>query len=259
MAQRRMFSLAVIDTDKFNDMPISARLLYYELGMRADDDGFVSSPKKIVKMIGCTEDDLKLLIAKGFVICFESGVIVITHWKMHNYIRSDRYRKTVFKNERSQLRLEGDVYSLSDLPPDSAVCLPCGIPSVDNLETQDRLGKDRLGKDSNTAHLHERFGRCWDVYPKKKGRQEALKAFKKIKPDDELLNAILEAVRQQGNTDQWQRDGGQFIPYPATWLNGRRWEDEPDKPVRPAGGKPDYSDPSRYEDVVEEMMHITEV
>ena len=138
-----MFTLAVIDTDKFNDMPISARLLYYELGMRADDDGFVASPKKIVKMVGCSEDDLKSLIVKGFVICFDSGVIVITHWKMHNYIQNDRYRKSIYQEERSKLKLDDNVYSLSDISVMDTEC----IHVVSELDTQDRLGKDRLGKD----------------------------------------------------------------------------------------------------------------
>ena len=122
MAQRRMFNLAVIDTDKFNDMPISARLLYYELGMRADDDGFIASPKKIIKMVGCSEDDLKALIVKGFVICFESGVIVITHWKMHNYIQTDRYKKSIYQEERSKLNLSNNIYSLNDVSKVDTEC-----------------------------------------------------------------------------------------------------------------------------------------
>ncbi len=116
MGSRRMFSLSVVDTDKFIDMPITARLLYYELGMRADDDGFISSAKKIVRMVGCSEDDLKLLIAKDYIICFESGIVVIKHWKMHNYIPKDRYHKTIFQEEYSKLQQENDVYTFSDTP-----------------------------------------------------------------------------------------------------------------------------------------------
>ena len=143
MAKRRMFSLSVIDTDLFNDLPISARLLYYELGMRADDDGFLSSPKKIIRMIGCTEDDLKILISKGFIICFNTGVIAITHWKMHNYIQKDRYSPTIYKDESSKLMLTNQIYRLSaDYSEDTN-----SIHSVSITDTQDRLGKDRLGKD----------------------------------------------------------------------------------------------------------------
>ena len=87
MANKRMFSLDVIDTDKFLDMPASTQCLYFQLGMRADDDGFVSSPKKIVKIANCSEDDLRLLASKGYIIPFESGIIVITDWNVNNSIR----------------------------------------------------------------------------------------------------------------------------------------------------------------------------
>ena len=112
MANRRMFSLDVIDTDKFMDMPLSAQALYFHLGLRADDDGFVASPKKIMKIVDCKQDDMKVLIAKGYVIPFESGLIVIRHWKMHNYIQTDRYRKTKHVAERERLELANNVYKL---------------------------------------------------------------------------------------------------------------------------------------------------
>ena len=106
MARKRMFSLDIIDTDIFLEMPQSSRLLYYELCMRADDDGFVSSPKKIIKTVGCSDDDFKVLIAKQFIIPFESGVIVIKHWRIHNTIRSDRSKETIHTEEKNQLILE---------------------------------------------------------------------------------------------------------------------------------------------------------
>lgn len=103
MAQRRMFSLKIIDTDLFLEMPHSTRLLYYELSMRADDDGFISSPKKILKMVGCSDDDFKILLSKKYLIPFESGVCVVRHWKIHNYIQKDRYSQTVYLQEKNQL------------------------------------------------------------------------------------------------------------------------------------------------------------
>ena len=142
-----MFSLAVIDTDRFNDMPVSARLLYYELGMRADDDGFVSSPKKIAKMSGCTEDDIKLLIAKGFVICFESGVIVITHWHINNAIRKDRKNDSIFLEEKQLLTIEKSGMYSKDLQIDNQMTTTCQ-PIDNQMTAQVRLGKDRLGKDN---------------------------------------------------------------------------------------------------------------
>ncbi|MBX4266583.1 phage replication initiation protein [Clostridium estertheticum] len=107
-----MFSLKIIDTDAFLDMPITSRLLYYDLSMRADDDGFVASPRKIQRMIGCSNDDLKLLMAKQFVIEFESGVCVIKHWKIHNYIAKDRYTPTFYKSEMAQLEESDGSYEL---------------------------------------------------------------------------------------------------------------------------------------------------
>lgn len=113
MAQKRMFSLSVVDTDKFLEMPISARLLYYELGMRADDDGFVSNWKKILLFTGLKEDDLKILIMKNFIIPFESGVIVIRHWRMNNYLQNDRTKPTIYQEELKELNLDNNnVYNL---------------------------------------------------------------------------------------------------------------------------------------------------
>lgn len=115
MAERRMFAKSVIDTDKFIELPASARLLYFDLGMRADDDGFVSNPKRIIRMTGGNETDLYNLIENGFLIPFDSGVIVVTHWKLHNYIQKDRYRETIYLNEKSQLKVsENKSYELKN-------------------------------------------------------------------------------------------------------------------------------------------------
>ena len=108
-----MFSLSVVDTDKFLQMPISARLLYYELGMRADDDGFVDNLQKILLFTGLKDDDVKILIAKQFIIPFESGVIVIRHWRMNNYLQNDRTKPTIYQEEYEQLGLDSNnVYNL---------------------------------------------------------------------------------------------------------------------------------------------------
>lgn len=142
MAERRMFAKTIIDSDMFLDMSLSTQALYFHLSMRADDDGFVNNPKKIQRMIGCGDDELKMLVAKKFIIPFESGICVIKHWKIHNYIQADRYKETVYKEEKTQLALkENKAYKLMDTS--------C-IQNVSNLETQVRLGKDRLGKDNNT-------------------------------------------------------------------------------------------------------------
>ena len=103
MAERRMFAKTIIDSDLFLDMPSSTQCLYFHLSMRAGDDGFINNPKKIQRFIGSSDDDLKLLIAKNFIIPFDSGVVVIKHWKIHNYIRNDRYKETLYLEEKAQL------------------------------------------------------------------------------------------------------------------------------------------------------------
>jgi hypothetical protein len=144
MAERRMFAKTIIDSDAFIDMPLSTQALYFHLSMRADDDGFINNPKKIQRMIGASDDDLKVLIMKRFIIPFESGIVVIKHWKIHNYIRNDRYKPTIYSEEKAMLESkENGAYTEADnsgIPSDNQV--------VYQMETQYRLGKDSIGKDS---------------------------------------------------------------------------------------------------------------
>lgn len=148
MAERRMFAKTIIDSDAFLEMPTTSQLLYFHLAMRADDDGFVNKPKSLMRMVGCKDDDLKLLFVKKFLIPFESGVVVIKHWKIHNYIRKDTYTETKYKEEKSTLELdENSAYRLID-----AGMTQIRDESVTSPSTQDRLGKERvrieLGEDS---------------------------------------------------------------------------------------------------------------
>lgn len=143
MAQRRMFSKKITETDLFLDMPMSSQCLYFHLNMSADDDGFIGNAKTIRRMIGASEDDLKLLLAKEFLFPFDSGVVVVKDWKIHNYIRTDRYNETVYQEEKKQLKqLENGRYEIG---------IPNVIPEVHQMDTQVRLGKDRLGKDSTLS------------------------------------------------------------------------------------------------------------
>ena len=142
MAERRMFAKTIIDSDAFLDMPITSQLLYFHLAMRADDDGFVNKPKSLMRMVGCHDDDLKLLFVKKFLIPFESGVVVIKHWKIHNYIRKDTYTETKYKEEKSTLELdENSAYRIAETNP-----LRLRDESVTSMSTQVRLGKDSIGK-----------------------------------------------------------------------------------------------------------------
>ena len=150
MAERRMFAKTIIDSDAFIDMPITARLLYYDLSMRADDDGFVNSPKKIMRMIGASQDDLSILIMKKFIIPFDSGIVVIKHWRIHNYIRKDMYHETKYKEEKDTLSLdENNAYTVQTRNEPVTNLLQTCNEDVTNPSTQVRLGKDRLGKDND--------------------------------------------------------------------------------------------------------------
>ena len=145
-----MFSLDIVDTDKFLEMPSSTQALYFHLGTRADDDGFVSSPRKIVSIANCGIDDLKLLITKNFIIPFDSGVCVIKDWKRNNYIQKDRYRETIYIQEKENLlTLTSGEYQLKTAIFQS-LSTEC-IQDVSNLDTQVRLGKVRDSKEKNSC------------------------------------------------------------------------------------------------------------
>jgi len=153
MAQRRMFSKEIIDSDAFLTMPASAQNLYFHLGMRADDDGFINNSRSIMAMIHASEDDMRILLAKSYVIQFESGVIVIKHWRMNNYLRNDRYNPTKYTEEKEQLFIKEDgAYTLDENKATKSL----GIPNDDTWYTQVRLGKDRLIKENQTrTHTRE--------------------------------------------------------------------------------------------------------
>ena len=144
MAERRMFAKSIVESDTFIDMPLSTQVLYFHLGMRADDDGFVNSPRTTQRMIGASADDLRLLIAKGYLIPFESGVVVITHWRAHNYIQNDRKKDTMCAAEMAQLSVEkGGVYKLDT---------KC-IHDVSTVYTQDRLVEISKVKDKERGRF----------------------------------------------------------------------------------------------------------
>ena len=146
MAERRMFAKSIVTSDAFLDLPMSARCLYFTLGMFCDDDGFCNQPKSIMRQVGATADDMNILIAKKFLIVFDNGVIVIKHWRIHNYIRSDRYHETNYKEEKAQLSLdENGAYTRNGKEIEGGI--PVGIPEVSKCETEVRVGKDKKGKD----------------------------------------------------------------------------------------------------------------
>ena len=208
MAERRMFSRSVIDTDAFLELPLSSQALYFHLGMNADDDGFVSSPKKVLRVTTCSEEDLDNLETQGFVIPFESGVVVITHWNRNNHIQKDRYRATVYTDEKSKLHQnKSGEYSLLDTD--------C-IQTVSEMNTQTRLGKTRLGKDSIAQPSLDRPG------PAGCPSLEDVKDYFRTKGvNSELAERFFSVSRER----EWQIDGKpvkNWRKLADSWMNNER-------------------------------------
>ena len=154
MAERRMMSKSIIKSDTFLDMPATTQNLYFHMLLDADDDGFINAPKSIMRMIGAKDDDMKVLAAKQFVIPFESGVVVIKDWKIHNYIQNDRYKPSTLP-ERDLLNIQKDkTYTLkSDVSRMDTECIQTVSIGKDRIG-KDRIGKDRIGKDSIDTLCH---------------------------------------------------------------------------------------------------------
>ena len=177
MAQRRMFSKKITETDRFLEMPLSSQALYFHLSMGADDEGFIDRAKTIQRTIGASDDDMKLLIAKGFLIPFDSGVVVIRHWRIHNFIQSDRFQKTIYEKEKNQLEYDSSKTAQLKAPEQ-------WIQNGSKMDPQVRLGKDRLDKDR--LDKNNIYCRVSDETPtaSKKGSKKQLLSVGEIK--DEL-------------------------------------------------------------------------
>ena len=149
MAERRMFAKTIVLSDAFLDLPMSARCLYFTLGMLADDDGFVNAPRSIMRQCGASDDDMKILLAKKFALLFDSGVIVIKHWRINNYLRSDRYTETKYGEEKATLTIdENGAYRREEAGIPTGIP-NSGIPSIGKVSIgKDRIDKDSTGKDN---------------------------------------------------------------------------------------------------------------
>lgn len=176
MAERRMFAKKITESDAFLDMPSSTQMLYFHLSMNADDDGFVNNPKKIQRMCVASDDDFKLLIAKSFVILFESGVIVIKHWKMHNYIQSDRYRPTDYVEEKSMLGLKKNKsYTLDENKMDTKCIQDVSVGKVSKGKDKDIEIEPEEIEHVTCKHIVNLYHTTCVSYPKVKTLSDARK------------------------------------------------------------------------------------
>jgi len=141
MAKKRMFSKQIVQTDAFMDMPQSSQLLYFHMAMEADDDGFISSPKKVMKMVGSNEDDYKVLLSKRFILPFESGICVIKHWWIHNTLYKDRYHITTYQEELKTLQIKDNGAYTDKMLTETT-------QNVNTMLTQPKLNKPKLKKDN---------------------------------------------------------------------------------------------------------------
>ena len=179
MAEKRMFTQKIIDSDPFLDMPLSTQALYFHLNMRADDDGFINNPKRIQRTIGASEDDLKLLLAKRFVIGFENGVIVIKHWRMHNTLRKDRYNPTQYQEEMALLDVKDNNAYTEKV--DGNLPATTWQPSGNQLEPQYSIDKNSIDKEStDKGSMPESYD---SEPPAKPVRETTPTIFKRLLPD----------------------------------------------------------------------------
>lgn len=221
MANKRMFSIDVTETDTFLEMPLTAQALYFHLAMRGDDDGFVSNPRSIMRVTGCSENDLKTLAESGYIITFRSGVIVISDWKVNNYLRGDRYKPTTFQNELSMLTETANKrYVLESDSQRSTV----GIPNSNQMETQYSIEKNRVvvdtattatgsRTDSDLAEIVQHFQEVIGVFPR--SALNKLQCWREVYPAEIIHAAIDEAAESNvrrwryvdGVLKGWQADG----------------------------------------------------
>lgn len=225
-----MFTKKIVDSDAFLDMPLTTQALYFHLNMRADDDGFINNAKKIQRMIGASEDDLKLLIAKRFVLVFANGVLVIKHWRMHNLLRKDRYNPTQYQEEFEMLGLKenGSYTETVEIPmiqEHGNQMATTRQPLGNQMATQDSIGKGSIGKlsieeytmrDSDESHdkkptksmINSFFDSIWALYPVKKGKGQVSDAKRKVLyeiGEDEICRAIHRYLTELKKDASWRK------------------------------------------------------
>lgn len=243
MANKRMFSVDVTETDAFLEMPLTAQALYFHLGMRGDDDGFVSNPRSIVRVSGCSESDLVTLAKSGYIITFRSGVIVISDWKVNNYLRGDRYKTTVFQNELSMLEETANKrYVLAHGAKRSTV----GIPNDNQVATQYRVEKSRVAVvdkttaaaagsriDPDLAKIVQQYEQTIGQFPR--SALDKLQGYRSSIPTEVICKAFDEAAESghrswkyvNGILKSWQADGVRTLGDVETRRDARKKAKEP--------------------------------
>lgn len=286
MAEKRMFSMHIIDSDAFLDMPIYAQLLYFHLGMRADDDGFINNPAKIMRIIGINQDDIvllkkamDLLIEKKFIIMFDSGVIVIKHWLVNNYLRSDRKKSTTYIRELNQLKVkQNNSYELIGnlgIPNDNQMSTTCQHRldkyrldkySIDTIDHQDDrvIAFDSKKTTKSKTELINEFEILWKMYPKKVGKEKSLKKYLEYsKNTDDLFEKVKDGINNYLEYIKTNSIENSYIKHGTTYFNNKSWEDEyptgKTKPYNTTKVKKEIKKPEWYDRYEDELQNAKTV
>ena len=240
MAERRMFTKKITDDDHFLNLSSPAQALYLHLSMNADDDGFCNQITASMFKAHASVTDLEALLKNRYIYQFDSGVIVIKHWRMANALRKDRYTPTAFKNEMAMLKVgENGAYKFPDNNDMVAERLPNGCQLVAERLPQVSIGKVSIDKNNkNNISCNENseievldqkemwFESFWEIYPKHQDKKKAKQKFLKLCKDEKKYQEIMDGLRNV--LPVWAKKDTKYIPMPTTWLNGERWNDEVD-------------------------------
>ena len=238
MAERRMFTKKITDDDHFLNLSSPAQALYLHLSMNADDDGFCNQITASMFKAHASVTDLEALLKNRYIYQFDSGVIVIKHWRMANALRKDRYTPTAFKNEMAMLKVgENGAYKFPDSNDAVAERLPNGCQLVAERLPQVSIGKVSIDKNNkNNISCNENSGievldqkemwfeSFWEIYPKHQDKKKAKQKFLKACTNEKEYKAIMDGLRNV--LPVWAKKDTKYIPMPTTWLNGERWNDE---------------------------------
>lgn len=271
MATKRMFSEKIVCSDAFLEMPPSTQALYFHLGMKVDDDGFVS-PKVIMRMLGSTEDELRVLITKRFVLPFQNGVIVLKHHRINNNLDTHNHTPTVYTEEIKTLYIkENKAYTTDEsqgIPIQSGnrLSADCKQSLDKNRLDKIRIDKNRLDKNNNTLKniesksskkerlnhgYSELFEVFWNIYPNKIAKGKAYEVFQLL--SEEIQNDCVDAIKKQVENNHFWMDwinggqGGHQPPHPTTWLNQKRWEDNVVMKIAKGKNTPTITEIKKYE------------
>ena len=216
MAQKRMFDKTITNSDEFLELPDSSQVLYFHLSMNADDDGFVNNWKSILKMTGTKEDDLKILIAKSFIIPFDSGVIVIKHWRINNFLRKDRHIDTKYKEELSMLKVnENEEYTIL----------------VNQWSTQYSIEENSIDKNNiymttPKIDFNDEFEQLWSEYPRKEGKKKSLEYYIRARKKGTTFEQVMKGIKEYKKHIDRKRVSSQYISQGSSWFNQERWNDD---------------------------------